>query len=28
MESGAELEAHELLPRYVIGEIKSRLALR
>jgi anti-anti-sigma regulatory factor len=28
MESGAELEAHQLLPRYVIGEIKSRLALR
>jgi len=28
MEGGAELEAHELLPRYVIGEIKSRLALR
>lgn len=28
MESGAELQAHELLPRYVIGEIKSRLALR
>jgi anti-anti-sigma regulatory factor len=28
MESGTELEARELLPRYVIGEIKSRLALR
>jgi anti-anti-sigma regulatory factor len=28
MESGADLQAHELLPRYVIGEIKSRLALR
>jgi anti-anti-sigma regulatory factor len=27
-ESGAELEAHGMLPRYVIGEIKSRLALR
>lgn len=28
MEGGAELEAHQLLPRYVIGEIKLRLALR
>ena len=28
LKQGAELEAHELLPRFVIEEIKSRLAMR
>ncbi|HUI44335.1 MAG TPA: STAS domain-containing protein [Terriglobia bacterium] len=28
LQQGAELEAHELLPRFIIDEIKSRLAVR
>ena len=28
LRQGAELEAHELLPRFVIDEIKTRLAAR